>query len=873
MRVPLNWLADYVDLPADTDPHALAAEFASIGLEEEDFFGPEITGPLVVGRVLELVKEEHSNGKTVNWCRVDVGPEHNEDADDPKDPQPGEERPSRGIICGAHNFVVGDLIVACLPGAVLPGDFQIAARKTYGHKSDGMICSAKELGLGEDHDGIIVLKNLGLSGEPGDDAIALLGLDQVTLDVNVTPDRGYQLSMRGIAREYAQMKGQSFTDIGSPSIAEVNAPTADGFPVVIEDSNPIDGNVGCDQFTAVQVTGLDTSAQTPFWMQRRLIAAGMRPISLIVDVTNYVMLELGQPLHAYDTSLLGDQIVVRRAQAGEKFTTLDDVERKLDPEDLLITDRNSSDAASGRGGKIIGLAGVMGGAAVEVNDETTDVVIESAHFDPISIARTARRHKLSSEASRRFERGVDPKLGPVAARRCADLLVELAGGTLSPATTQVGQAPDPTVIELPVERVGSLVGVDYSVSEITELLEGVGAAVTAGSDTAASDNADSNGTLSVTVPSWRTDITDDVDLIEEVARTGGYDRIPSIQPAARAGNGLTEAQRTRRRVSNLLAADGFTEVLSYPFTSDKRDDQLRLDAGDARRSHIRLANPMSEDLPLMRTNLLSTLVDLVVRNLGRGAKDIALFEAGLVSTSAGLPAGPGPRHLPGYHPSDAELEDIYASVPAQPYHYAGIITGNAELAGVWGKGRKAEATDVIDTVRRIAAVNGIDVSVEADQIAPWHPGRAAKFVLADGQELGHAGELHPKVCENLGLPARTVAFEIDFDALLAQDDLRTWDGALSTYPVSRQDVALIVDADLPTQTLAATLREGAGEELELLETFDLYTGDQLPEGKKSLAFRLTFRAPDRTLKADDASAMREAATQLAAERHGAEVRS
>ncbi|TGD37843.1 phenylalanine--tRNA ligase subunit beta [Brevibacterium aurantiacum] len=859
MRVPLNWLADYVDLPADTDPHALAAEFAAIGLEEEDFFGPEITGPLVVGRVLELVKEEHSNGKTVNWCRVDVGPAHNEDADDPKDPQPGEERPSRGIICGAHNFVVGDLIVACLPGAVLPGDFQIAARKTYGHKSDGMICSAKELGLGEDHDGIIVLKNLGLSGEPGDDAIALLGLDQVTLDVNVTPDRGYQLSMRGIAREYAQMKGQSFTDIGSPSVAEVNAPTDDGFPVVIEDSNPIDGNVGCDQFTALQVTGLDPAATTPFWMQRRLIAAGMRPISLTVDVTNYVMLELGQPLHAYDTSLLGDEIVVRRANAGEKFTTLDDVERTLDSEDLLITDRG----ADGQGGKIIGLAGVMGGADVEVNDQTTDVVIEAAHFDPISIARTSRRYKLSSEASRRFERGVDPKLGPVAARRCADLLVELGGGTLSPATTQVGQAPEPTVIELPVERVASLVGVQYTTAEVTGLLEGIGATI----DVIGKDR------LAVTVPSWRTDITDDVDLIEEVARTGGYDRIPSVQPAARAGNGLTVAQKTRRRISNLLAADGFTEVLSYPFTNDKRDDQLRLEADDVRRKHVRLANPMSEDLPLMRTTLLSTLVDLVVRNQGRGAKDVALFEAGLVSTSAGLPEGPGPRHLPGYHPSDDELEAIYASVPHQPYHYAGIISGNAEMPGVWGKGRKAEATDVIDTVRRIASVNGLEVTVEADQIAPWHPGRAAKFVLADGQVLGHAGELHPKVCENLGLPARTVGFEIDLDALLAQEDLRAWDGALSTYPVSRQDVALIVDAELPTQTLAATLREGAGEELELLETFDLYTGDQLPAGKKSLAFRLTFRAPDRTLKADEASAMREAATKLAAERHGAEVRS
>ena len=406
MRVPLNWLADYVDLPADTDPHALAAEFASIGLEEEDFFGPEITGPLVVGRVLELVKEEHSNGKTVNWCRVDVGPEHNEDADDPKDPQPGEERPSRGIICGAHNFVVGDLIVACLPGAVLPGDFQIAARKTYGHKSDGMICSAKELGLGEDHDGIIVLKNLGLTGEPGDDAIALLGLDQVTLDVNVTPDRGYQLSMRGIAREYAQMKGQSFTDIGSPPSPRSTPPPMTASLSSSRTPTPSTATCGCDQFTALQVTGLDPQATTPFWMQRRLIAAGMRPISLTVDVTNYVMLELGQPLHAYDTALLGEEIVVRRAEAGEKFTTLDDVERTLDAEDLLITDRG--DRLRWQGWEDHRSRRSHGRSRCRGQRQTTDVVIEAAHFDPISIARTARRHKLSSEASRRFERGVDP---------------------------------------------------------------------------------------------------------------------------------------------------------------------------------------------------------------------------------------------------------------------------------------------------------------------------------------------------------------------------------------------------------------------------------------------------------------------------------
>ena len=368
MRVPLEWLSDYVDTSVVDDPHVLAADLAGIGLEEEDFFGPAVTGPLVVARVLELTKEEHSNGKTINWCQVDTG-----------------EGEPRGIVCGAHNFAAGDLVVAALPGAVLPGDFRIAARKTYGHVSDGMICSQRELGLGDDHDGIIVLTDLGLDGEPGDDAIALLGLDRVTLDVNVTPDRGYQLSMRGIAREYAMLKGQTFED---PARIATAAPTADGFEVVLTDDGPIHGMPGCSRFTALIVRDLDPTRPTPFWMRRRLLEAGMRPISLAVDVTNYVMLELGQPIHAYDLDLLGQRIVVRRARAGETLTTLDDVTRKLDAEDLLITDE--TDGTS----RIIGLAGVMGGAELEVTDATRAVLIEAAHARRIDDHHSRQRRKL-----------------------------------------------------------------------------------------------------------------------------------------------------------------------------------------------------------------------------------------------------------------------------------------------------------------------------------------------------------------------------------------------------------------------------------------------------------------------------------------------
>lgn len=844
MLVPLEWLSDLVDTSGVDDPHALAADFASIGLEEEEYRGPDVTGPLVVGRVLTAEPEEHSNGKTINWCIVDVG------GDEPQ-----------GIVCGAHNFGPGDLVVTALPGAVLPGGFAIAARKTYGHDSDGMICSQRELGLGEDHDGIIVLSALGLDGEPGQDAIPLLGLDRVTLDVNVTPDRGYQMSMRGIAREFAMLKQQEFSD---PADIATDAPTADGFPVDLADEAPIHGAPGCSRFTAVTVTGVDPAVPTPFWMARRLQEAGMRPISLTVDVTNYVMLELGQPLHAYDAQKLAGPITVRRARAGETLQTLDDVTRTLDPEDLLITDAGAGDAGS----RIIGLAGVMGSAELEVTEQTRDVVLEAAHFDPVSIARTARRHRLPSEAAKRFERGVDPALGPAAARRAADLLVELAGGERSTDMTVVGEAPAPRTVALPASVPAARVGVDYSVDRIIALLGAVGADAVVDEAAAGDDTI-----LQVTVPTWRPDLVSDVDLVEEIVRAGGYDEVPSVEPQAPGGTGLTRAQRLRRHVSDLLANRGLTEVLTYPFTSQERADALLLPADDPRRRLVRLANPLGEDRPLMRSHLLSTLLDAVVRNTGRGFKDVAVFEAGLV-TEGGLPSDqPAPRFAPGYHPTDDELARVRGSVPAQPFHIAGVLAGRLEPEGVLSAGRRADAQDAIDLVHRIAAAAGQTVRAEAAAHAPWHPGRCARFVCADGRELGFAGELHPKVCENLGLPPRTVAFEIDLDALLAQEDARTWAGALSTYPVSRQDVALVVDEALPANELMETLRGAAGEELELLEVFDVYTGDQVPDGKKSVALRMTFRAADRTLTADDASALREAATAAAAAAHGAEVRS
>ena len=832
MRVPLSWLRDYVDLPDDVDARDIATALVRAGLEVESVHaaGGDIGGPLFVGRVLSFDEETHKNGKVIRWCSVDVG-----------EPEP------RGIVCGARNFDVGDLVVVALPGAVLAGDFTITARKTYGHVSDGMICSTRELGIGDEHAGILVLDPD--EGKPGDDAHQLLRLRDDVLEIAVTPDRGYCLSMRGVGREVAIAYDVAFRE---PAVAA--APPGDGWPVRLEDLS------GCDRFVALTVTGFDPTAKSPRWLQRRVQLGGMRPISLAVDVTNFVMLELGQPIHAYDQAQLTGPIVVRRAAAGEKLTTLDDQVRNLDPGDLLITDDSGP----------IGLAGVMGGATTEISASTTDIVIEAAHFDSASIGRTARRHKLGSEASRRFERGVDPQLPPVAALRVAQLLTELGGGTIAPTATDVGEVRPQPVLEIAADLPSRVIGLDYPVLEIVQLLNSIGCSVEVETELPVTALAETQPRLRVTPPSWRPDLTDPFDLVEEVARLHGYEDIPSVLPIAPAGRGLTDDQRLRRRVGHSLAGAGYAEVLTYPFMSAASLDALGLPDGDARRTTLRLANPMSEEEPLLRTTLLPGLLATSRRNIGRGQTDLALFEAGLVfrPDPAGLPDAP---RLPvDRRPTEAELEALFDAIPAQPRRVAVVLSGSWEPAGWWGKGRPATWADAIEAARVVARAVGVELAVEADQHAPWHPGRCARLTV-DGVLVGHAGELHPRVCEAFGLPARTSAMELELDRI-ARPDGPVRAPRFSTFPVATQDVALIVDASVPAATIEAALREGAGDLLESVRLFDIYTGEQIGEGKRSLAYALRFRAPDRTLTVEETTAARDAAVARAAELTGAVLR-
>lgn len=849
-----DWLADHVELPAGLTAERLAADLVKVGLEEEAIHGVALTGPLVVGRVIEQHPEPQKNGKTINWCLVDVGALN-------VDGVPvAEGGTPRGIVCGAHNFGPGDLVVVALPGAVLPGPFPIASRKTYGHVSDGMICSQRELGLGEDHAGIIVLPRLGYAEDdltPGQDAIALLGLGEEVLEINVTPDRGYAFSYRGVAREYAHSTGAKFTDRGVLTGAEPAA-TPDGFEVVVDDAAPIHGVTGCDRFVTRIVRGVDPSAPTPAWLKRRLEGSGMRSISLAVDLTNYVMLDLGQPLHAYDLAKVAAPIVVRRAAAGERLVTLDDADRALHPEDLLITD-----SPSGPGSRILGLAGVMGGESSEVSDTTTDVLVEAAHFDPITVARTARRHKLPSEAAKRFERGVDPLLPAVAAQRVVDLLVELGGGTADPAVSDLDTTVSPAPVTLRVTEPERLSGVVYTPEQVRSTLEEIGATVTDGPE----------DTFLVTPPSWRPDLTGPADLVEEVVRIQGYDQVPSVLPAAPGGRGLTAEQRTRRSVTRALAEAGFVETLSYPFVSAAEYDALGLPADDPRRVSLRLANPLADDKPLLRTNLLVTLLDTVRRNVSRGLTDLAVFEVGLVTRpQPGAPVAPS---LPGgVRPTPDELAALEAGVPAQPRSVAGVLTGRRERAGWWGDGRVADWADAVAAARLVAEKVGVEVVVTADtQHLPWHPGRCARLELADGTLVGHAGELHPKVVERLGLPARSVAFEVDVSALVAGSSGEPVVAApVSAFPAAKEDLAFVVDESVPASVVEAAIVAGAGELLEDVSLFDVFTGPQLGDGKKSLAYALRLRAPDRTLGADEVRAVREGVVAAAAAGAGAVLR-
>lgn len=864
--IDIDWLKDHVEVPEGLTYEQLAKDLVKVGLEEEEIHSSQVTGPIVVGYVVDATPEPQKNGKIINWCHVDCGDEWNETDEN------GNKVP-RGIICGAPNMAAGEKVVVTLPGAVLPGDFKIEPRKTYGHISNGMCASERELGLGDSHDGIILLRNYGFTPaeyealKPGDDAMHLLHLDQPLLEINITPDRGYAFSYRGVAREYHHSTGAAYTD---PAV-ELNekAPAVSGDPnvtsdieVSIEDSNPIHGVPGCDRYYARAVRGFNPNAHTPNWMRRRLVRAGMRSISLAVDVTNYVMLDLGQPMHAYDMDKIEGPIVVRRAHEGEHLTTLDGKDHELSTEDLLITDSPNGE----RGSRILGLAGVMGGLYGEVTAETKNILLEAAHFDQVTIARSARRHKIPSEASRRFERGVDSQLQPAAAQMAAELLSRYGNGEPSDHPTDVNNVVFRRPIHFKASEVSRVAGLDLDVNRISDILTDIGCRVAGGG----------NGEFSVTAPSWRPDLNEACDLVEEVARLVGYDEIPVTVPAAPVSGavGLTAEQRHRREIANELAEYGMVETLTYPFVGDEDFKAFSYDPETIKPISVEITNPLAGNRPYLRREILPTLAGTVQLNLRRGLENIALYEIGHVylwdPNAPAIPALPG-----GMKPTDEQLAALDAGLPDQPLHVAGILTGLAENSGWLGGKRAVDWSDAVEAVRRISDRLGADIQFDqpaaADVPVQWHPGRAAR-VIAGTTFVGLVGELHPHVNEALGLPAHSAAFELNLDALFATLDGKPVQAKpISTFPPVKQDLAFTVPSSVSAAQLETVIRQAAGDTLESIELFDVFTGDQIGEGLKSLAFAVVFRAPDRTLTAEDSEAIRKAIVDKAGEL-GAQLR-
>lgn len=830
MRLPYSWLREVVAAGApnwDVTPSDLEQTLVRIGHEVEEIItlGP-VDGPLTVGRVAGI-EELTGFKKPIRACLVDIG----------------QDKPQE-IICGATNFSVGDLVVVALPGTTLPGGFTITSRKTYGRTSDGMICSAAELGLGADHSGILVLPPG--TAEPGADGAAVLGLDDVVFHLAITPDRGYCMSVRGLAREIACAYDLDFVDPASESVVAPLPVEGEAWPLTVQPET------GVLRFALRPVTGIDPTAVSPWWLQRRLLLCGIRATSPAVDVTNYVMLEFGHPMHAHDRKRITGGFGVRFARPGETVVTLDDIERKLDPADVLIVDDVATTA----------IGGVMGAASTEVRADSTDVLLEAAVWDSAAVSRTQRRLHLPSEAARRYERAVDPAVSVAALDRCATLLADIAGGTVDPTLTDWRGDPPREDWSQPPIRIASdlpdrFAGVAYTPGTTMRRLIQIGATVHQDGET-----------LTVTPPSWRPDLRQPADLVEEVLRLEGLEVIPSVLPAAPAGRGLTATQKRRRAIGKSLALSGYVEILPTPFLPAGVFDQWGLPADDPRRFTTDVLNPLEADRPQLATTLLPAMLEALTRNVSRGLVDAALFAVAQVvqptEQTRGIGLIPVDRR-----PTDEEIATLDASLPRQPQHVAAVLAGLREPRGPWGPGRPVEATDAFEAVRIIARACGIDVTLRATQYLPWHPGRCAEVFVAE-KSVGHAGQLHPAVIERAGLPKGTCAIELDLDAIPVVEVLVA--PRVSPFPAVFQDVSLVVAEDVPAQAVEDAVREGAGDLLEHIQLFDVFVGPQIGENRKSLTFALRFRAPDRTLTEDDASAARDAAVRRAAELVGAVLR-
>ncbi|HEX8133113.1 MAG TPA: phenylalanine--tRNA ligase subunit beta [Actinomycetes bacterium] len=805
MRVPLFWLADHVDVNISATALADKLTFAGVEIETVDRVGEDLAG-ILTARVLEV--DPHPGADRLVLVRIDAG---------------GEDR---SVVCGARNFAPGDVVPWAAPGAKLPGGVEVGRRQVRGQWSDGMLASARELGVFDDHSGILVLPP---DTPVGADLVEEVGLRDTVLDVKNAPNRGDTLSMRGIAREVAVLLGTELKPLDL-TVPETGPPAAGLATVEVEDTE------GCPLYAARVVEGLDAARPAPLWMARRLYLYGQRPLGAVVDVTNYLLLDQGQPLHAFDLDRVpGRRILVRKAREGETLRTLDGRDRRLTAADTLIT----------AGDQALALAGIMGGEDTEVRPDTTRVLIESAHFPPATVRPTMRRLGMSTEGGQRWARGVDPAGAEPVCDQAAALMARLAGGTVAAGRLRagpgVGERP---AIRLDWARSAGRLGAPTDPTFAAEHLRSVGCRTEVPDDR----------TVVAVPPSWRFDLELWADLEEEVARRWGYDRIPATLPKATGGR-LTEQQRLRRQARELLAGMGVAEAQTYPFLSQAAFDQLGLDADDPRRQTLRLANPISEEAPELRTTLLPGLAEVARRNLARGLAGVAVYELGAVFLPAAQEKGGRDRGL-----------------PDEPLTLGLLLAGQRQRGRFDDPAAAYDFADVKGVVEGLVAGLGVEgVAYRAEGPPPYHPGRCAGVFLGR-LPVGLLGQLHPRVATALELPAASFAAELELAPLLAAVPRMRPAATPSPYPELSFDVAFLVPPGVAASDLEAVLREAGGEQLARLTLFDAYQGPPLPPGHRNLAYRVALQAADRTLTDADGAAVRDRMAALAAERLQATLR-
>lgn len=805
MLVSYEWLSQYVDLEGIT-PEDIAEELNRTGIEVEVIYtrDPGVSG-VVIGEVLSV--EPHPHADRLKVCMVNVG-----------------KGQILQIVCGAKNVAAGQRVPVALVGAKLPGGVHIKKAELRGIESNGMICSAKELGfpekvlIKEQTEGILVLEK---EAPVGGDIKEYMGMNDQVIELQLTPNRSDCLGMVGVAYEIAAIFDR---ELRLPMITET-APQYDS-PVNVY----IESEEDCP-FYAVQVVHNLQVGPSPQWMQNRLISAGIRPINNIVDITNYVMLEMGQPLHAFDYDRIGGgQIVVRRAQEGEQITTLDGTVRTCDPEMLLITN----------GEEPLAVAGVMGGESSEVTGQTVSVLIESAFFDPMLVRQGARKLAMRTEASARFEKGVDPEQIVPALNRAVQLLCQLAGGVAGsePVVHKVGDIDD-IIVELRHERLVNLLGVQISQPEVLDIFRRLRFPVRM-----------DDGLYEVQVPTRRPDVMIEVDLIEEVARIFGYDRIPTTLPwGQQPPGGLTREQKLRRTIRHTLRNMGLHEVLTYSLTSEQTEAEVESLEPQARPIH--LAMPMSSEHAILRTTLLPQLIETAAYNINRGNDRVSIFELGRT-----------------YLTSEEQLEQL----PLERYELAGVVTGKKEPS-IW-KEKELPAGDFYEVKGMLEALftrlGVYGVEFRAARPKGFHPGRTAEMVIEE-QVIGILGEIHPQLARKYDLE-HPVAFQIDVEKLLSAIDEEIIYEPIPRYPAVTRDLAVIVDENVPVGELEEGIWEEAGELLKSVSLFDVFTGEQIGEGKKSVAFSLVYRASNRTLTDEEVNRVHDSVVAFLSSAFGAKLR-